>query len=197
LNRSGLERNITNTFHDPPLNPYEAPQTTDLQSSTATTDRAAAETWALQPRAPLPPSVERWLKAALVVYLLSFIVPLAPWANTRDAWEIGYGLILFIWGIAYCWHPMFIAWWANVFFGLSIWKTRHHRPGLALVFALLSVLTAGSFGFIFGHLDHASPGAGKLPYILPYFCWFGAMSLQAIAAWKLRKSAAETAISRG
>lgn len=186
---------MPNESDDPPLNPYEAPQTTELQPSGDAAAYPQAQDWTVQTIAPLPVAVRRWMIAAIGVYVLSFIVPLAPWAGMRQAWDFGYGSIMFVWGLFYCWHPLFIAWWANVLLMASLWQMKRRRSGPALVYALIAILAAGSYGLISNEGDLLTPfgfGVGQLPFILPYFFWFAAMTLQAVAAWKLEKSMAET-----
>ncbi len=163
-------------------NPYAAPQTTNLRPTNDRTEQAWAEVRSWHPAAELPPSIRRWMNAALIVYAISFLVPLAPWSDQPDGWNFGAGVMLFVWGIILCWYPPCFPWWANVFFGLSRWSMNRARPGKGLMYAILGLVSSALFG-LYG--SWSGPGYGGLPFDLPYLCWVTAMLLQTVAAGKL------------
>lgn len=156
-------------------NPYAAPQTREM------TLPLAIERAELQPTRPdqvLPRSTQRWLHAALMVYVAAFMVPM--WKSSND-WMPFAGTFFFFVGAMSCWHPLMFSWWANVFFVLARRNMKRGRSQRACVYAGLGVLAAASFPLI-GVLDSNPNWFLGLTLNGPYLCWLAAMIVQWIAA---------------
>lgn len=156
-------------------NPYAAPQTRELVLPVAL---ERVELQATRREEVLPRSTQRWLNAALTVYGLAFVVPIF---ESGENWTPFVGFYFFFVGAVMCWHPMLIAWWANVFFLLSRRNLHRGRSERACVYAGIGVLVAATF-LVFGVIE--SQFIRMNP---PYFCWLTAMILQWIAAVDMRQ----------
>lgn len=182
---------MPSTPHDPPLNPYEAPQTLDLVVATLADAPVASESLVAPPR-----EVKRWMNAALALYFVSFVVPYAPWIWFENQnWQWGMGAFFGIMGIFFCWHPFFFSWWANVTFWIAYRDLNRVTSGKALIFAIAGVILAPITG-IGEWFDPATMQdnkqieplfSGPIVTSAPYLCWLGSMVLMLIAAIKLRR----------
>jgi hypothetical protein len=181
---------MPNQQNDPPLNPYEAPQTCELPSAAFVEPRVTS-TSLVSP----PPEVQRWMKASIVLYFVSFVVPYAPWVwSARQDWHIGIGTILSIFGLFFFWNPYMISWWANLTLWLAYRDLNRLNSGRALGFAIAGMCLAPVIGVLElidpyirysnGDLDELLPN--RLLFSAPYLCWFGSILLMLIAAIKLR-----------
>lgn len=175
---------------DPPLNPYEAPQTRELPVA-ALAETAAATTSLVSP----PREVQRWMNAAIILYFVSFAVPYAPWFwQTEQDWHWGVGTVLCLFGVFFFWHPFMISWWANVMFWIAYRYLNRVTSGKALGFAIAGMALAPIIG-ILEWLDPNWQDNQKVERFFPtplftsapYLCWLGSMLLMLIAAIKLRR----------
>ncbi len=172
--------------NDTPINPYEAPQARNEDTQIAEEQIAEIKTT----DAVIPASTQRWMNAAMTCYIISFIVPYAPW---KHGWELGeywtpfVGAMMFLWGLVFCWNPFLFPWWANVFVFLSQRNLRRGNSTRGIIYAALSVIFAISFFVIFWWDGHGRTGDSWIEHgggncSAPYFFWLAAMLLQWIAA---------------
>jgi hypothetical protein len=176
---------------NPPLNPYEAPQTRDLPVAALAEAAAATESLVAPPR-----EVQRWVKAALWLYWISFVVPYAPWiwAEKQD-WHCGTGLFFCIFGMFAFWFPPLFSWWANAMFWIAYRDMNRVTAGTALGYAITAMVLApvtGILELLYPVLrsDDGLMQALSVPIVTsaPYLCWLGSMVLMLIAALKLRRA---------
>lgn len=158
-------------------NPYAAPQTRDLVLPAAL---ASEKLQATRTSEVIPDSTRRWLMAALISYVIAFVVPSFGWF---DRWLPFGGVYLFVAGAVYCWYPLMFPWWANVFFFLSRRNIQRGRSQRAWVYAGTGVLAAASF-MVGGAFDH---DFNRMILNPPYLCWLAAMILQWVAAVDMRQ----------
>jgi hypothetical protein len=151
--------------HDPPLNPYEAPQTRELVFPVAfersdqliLRQRQTAELGFLG-------------QTAILFYIVAFIVPVAPWLDRDDAWQWGAGFEIFTVGLRFCLHPVCFSWWANLFFWVAILKWKNARLFTAGFLAFMAVVLASGY-FIVMQFDR------NWYWPLPYGFWCASMYL--------------------
>lgn len=116
------------------------------------------------------------------MYIISLGIPFPVHDQIADqpVETMYYGWKLHLMGLLGCWHPLYIAWWANVMF-LAAWRNLSRGDattgfGFSLGGALLALSYAPFAKYTWFYLPTSS-----LSYLC-YGCWLGSMVLMLIAA---------------
>jgi hypothetical protein len=178
-----VQQSMPTAPDDPPLNPYEAPQTIESQLP-----RAEDQASKLPSRmVVIPTSTQRWMYAARLLYGLAFFVPFQPWHAWNSAgdnvhWFPFLGLLYFAMGIFMCWHPLGIPWGANICLLLSQRNLYRGNIERGAFYATLGMILAISFFLLWWWWGEPGFERQRVTLNAPYFCWLAAMILQLIAA---------------